>query len=64
MDALIVSGHPPDAVWGYTPRQISAWLQVIVWRKKEDTAQSLSVGALAARGDPKEVKKAYKELLR
>lgn len=55
-------GHPPAAVWDYTPRQIAGFLHFAGKRRKRETAEALSIGAMAARGDPKELKKQIKEL--
>ena len=59
---LIVSGHPPSVVWDYTPRQISGYVLLIGKRHKNEAARDLSIYTLASRGDPKDVKKQFKEL--
>jgi hypothetical protein len=44
-------------VWNYTPRQIQAYLFIAGRRRKAEAAEQLSIGSMAARGDPKAVKK-------
>lgn len=56
---MIASGHPN--AFDYTPRQIAGFLYFVMERKKREAAQHLSIGALASRGDPKEVKKTLKD---
>jgi len=51
-------------VWGYTPRQISGWLYFAARRKRMEAAETLSLHTLASRGDPKDLKKQHKELLK
>lgn len=52
-------GH--GAAWDYTPRQISGFLFYARAREKREAAQALGIGAMAARGEPREVKKTLKE---
>lgn len=54
-------GHPAADVWDYTPRRIAGFLFFARKRLKSEAAQSLSIGAMAARGDPKDVKKRLQE---
>jgi hypothetical protein len=62
VEQLIASGHPPAAVWNYTPRQIAGFLFFSSKRKNREDASKLSIGAMAARGDPKDVKKQVEKL--
>jgi hypothetical protein len=55
-------GHPVEAVFGYTPKRIAGFLHFARLRKARDAAESLQLAALAARGDPKDIKKAVKDL--
>lgn len=57
-------GHPPDAVWSYTPRQITGFLKYAARRRKQDMPHQLWLGAMASRGDPKEITKLVKEAAR
>lgn len=54
-------GHQAADVWEYTPRRIAGYLYFARRRQKFEAAQSLSIGAMAARGDEKELKKRLKE---
>jgi len=51
-------------VWTYTPRRIAAFLNLAHRRMGREAAQALSIGALAARGDAKEIRRQHKELTR
>jgi len=51
-------------VWGYTPRRIAGFLKLAHRRMGWEAAQRLSLSALAARGDPKEIRRQHKELTR
>ena len=55
-------GHASGDVWGYTPRRIAGFLRVADARKSRESADRLALHALAARGDPKEVKRQHKVL--
>jgi hypothetical protein len=55
-------GHGSNDVWGYTPRRIAGFLRVAHARESQEKADSLALQALAARGEPKEVKRQHKEL--
>ena len=57
-------GHSPAAVWDYTPRRITGFLKLAYRRMARNAAQSLSLNTLAARGDPREVKRQFRELIR
>lgn len=55
-------GHPPDAVWNYTPRQIAGFLSFAAARLKREQVRDLAVGFSAARGKPQDVKQQMKDL--
>jgi hypothetical protein len=55
-------GHPPDVVWGYTPRVLKGFLYFAGQRKKQEMANDISVGAMASRGGKEELKKTLKDL--
>jgi hypothetical protein len=55
-------GHGSQDVWSYTPRQIAGFLKVAQARVSKERADSLALQALAARGEPKEVKRLLREL--
>ena len=61
---MIVAGHDPEGVWTYTPRRVAAFLKLAHRRLGREAAQALSIGALAARGDAREIRRQYKELTR
>jgi hypothetical protein len=64
IEFLIANGHREDAVWNYTPRQLKAFVALAERRRKRERAEELSLQFLAARGDPKVVKKALKDFER
>jgi hypothetical protein len=41
-------------VWGYTPRQASAYLRLAQIRREHEAAERLAIAALAARGNPED----------
>ncbi len=45
-----------------TPRRAGAWLYHAEVQRRRELADEVSVMAMASRGDPKELKKAIKEL--
>ncbi|MDK1386377.1 hypothetical protein QN224_13255 [Sinorhizobium sp. 8-89] len=55
-------GHPPAAVWSYTPRQIAGFLHFAAVRMKREQAIDLATGFNAARGKPQDVSKRIREL--
>jgi hypothetical protein len=57
-------GHRPSDVWKYTPRRIAAFLFIAEKRRNQERIEAIHIGAMAARGDPKEVKKFLKGLER
>lgn len=55
-------GHPPQAVWSYTPRRIVSFLWFARTRINRERAVAIADGAAASRGDPKELTKTLKQL--
>ena len=51
-------------MWDYTPRRIAGFLKLAHKRLGREAAQMLSISALAARGDAKEIRRQHKELIR
>jgi hypothetical protein len=51
-------------VWGYTPRQIEAYIFIATLRHKRELAESLGMMTMAARGDPDDIQKQIRELER
>ena len=64
VEELIAAGHDPEGVWTYTPRRIAGFLRLAHRRLGREAAQMLSIGALAARGDAREIRRQHKELTR
>ncbi|WP_164779074.1 hypothetical protein, partial [Mesorhizobium sp. M7A.F.Ca.CA.001.08.2.1] len=62
IERLIAEGHSPAEVWRYTPRQIVGFIGFAARRRNHDAAATLALGALAARGDPKDLKKQIADL--
>lgn len=58
---MIAAGHPPAVVWKYTPRQMHAFLFIAGKRRERERRELLALHALAARGDPKAVRKQLKD---
>lgn len=54
-------GHAPADVWSYTPKQIAGFQRLAAVRRRRDAAEQLSINTMAARGEPREVKKRLKE---
>lgn len=44
-------------LWDCTPRELVGWMYFSSRVKKRRQAEDLAIGAMAARGDPKAVKK-------
>ena len=55
-------GHPPAAVWSYTPRQIAGFLHFASIRRRRERADALATGFNASRGKPQDVKQQLKDL--
>jgi hypothetical protein len=64
IETLIAWGHPPQAVWSYTFRQMSAYIELGQARRRLEQAQDLSLATLAARGREEDLKKTHGELIR
>lgn len=54
-------GHPPAAVWKYTPRQMHAFLFIASKRHQREQREYLALTAMASQGDPKAIQKALKD---
>ena len=61
---MIASGHSPRDVWGYTFRQMAAFIALGESRRKLEQANTLSLSTLAARGKEDDLKKTHQELTR
>jgi hypothetical protein len=61
---LIAAHYPRAEVWGMTPREIAGSLYFAERRKKRQAAERLALSALAARGEPRELKKQIADLRR
>jgi hypothetical protein len=55
-------GHSYADAVDYTPRQMAAFFWLGQQRRKREQSSALSIGALAARGEPKAIKKLQREL--
>lgn len=55
-------GHPPAAVWSYTPRRIVGFLHFAALRRKREMARDLVTTFNASRGKPQDVKRTLKDL--
>ncbi len=62
IEALIAYGHPPSAVWEYTPKQLRAWLEFAERRKQREMHDAIVVGALSSQAEGKVIKKQLKLL--
>jgi len=58
---LIAAGHPPAAVWHYTPRQMQAFLFIASRRRQREQRELLALYAMATRGEAKNIKKALRD---
>lgn len=54
-------GHPPSAVWDYSPRQTAAYMQFAIEDRQRELRELLAIMAMAARGDPRAIEKALKD---
>jgi hypothetical protein len=61
-DLLVEANYPPDDIWEMTPRQMNAALHFAGKRRRLRQAERLSLHALAAQGDGKEIEKQIKRL--
>jgi hypothetical protein len=57
-------GHSPCDVWDYTPREVAGFLDFARRRKKLESADLLSLHAVAACGDGEAIKSQHRDLLR
>ncbi len=64
IDALIGANYPPADVWAMTPRQIAGSLYFARRRRQREAAENLALTALAARGEPRELKRQLDQLNR
>ena len=64
IDALIGANYPPADVWAMTPRQIAGSLYFARRRRQREAAEQLALSALAARGEPRELKRQIETLRR
>ena len=51
------ANYPPADVWAMTPRQITGSLHFVRRRRAREAAEQPALGTLAARGEPREVKR-------
>jgi hypothetical protein len=61
---LIAANYPRAEVWAMTPREIAASLYFAERRRKREAAEQLALNALAARGEPRVLKKRIEDLQR
>lgn len=61
---MILWNHRPEAVWQMTPQQVAAWVSLGHDREAADRANRLADGFGAARGEPREVERTIRELMR
>jgi hypothetical protein len=64
IETLIAWGHSPRDVWGYTLRQMDAFMQLGQARRNIEMSQDLALHSLAARGKQEDLTKTHKELTR
>ena len=55
-------GHASEEIWDYTPRRIAGFLRMAHARESQERVDSLAFQALAARGDPQELRRQHKLL--
>ena len=61
---MIAANYPCAEVWAMTPREIAASLYFAERRRKREAAEQLALSALAARGEPRALKKQIEDLQR
>jgi hypothetical protein len=61
---LIGANYPPADVWEMTPLQIAGALYFARRRRQHEAAERLAMGALAARGEVREVKRQIEQMQR
>jgi len=57
----VAAGHPPTAVWQYTPRQMQAYLFIASRRRQRENRELLALYAMATRGESKDIRKALRD---
>jgi len=57
----MVWGHPPEALWSYTPKQAAAWAVLGFARDRAEKSEQLKIAAMAARGKEDSLKATLKE---
>ena len=57
----MAAGHPPTAVWQYTPRQMQAYLFIASRRRQRENRELLALYAMATRGEGKDIRKALRD---
>ncbi len=58
---MIAAGHPPDAVWQYTPRQMAGFLYFANRRRERELKESLAMQTMAHRGDGKDIQRMLRD---
>lgn len=53
IEQLIAAGHPIDAVWKYTPRQLAAYVELAYRRRMGLLIEQFGIMQTAAQGDAK-----------
>lgn len=64
IEQLIACNHRLSDVLEYTPRMLFAFVELSGRRKAREAAEQMALQAIAARGEPKDFKKAQEELLK
>lgn len=62
VERCIKNNHPEDVAWGYSPRQLKGWMDLMDRREMGERAEFISSVAAAQSSDPKALKKLIKEL--
>jgi len=57
----VAAGHPPAAVWQYTPRQMQAYLFIAGRRRMREQKELLALYAMATRGESRDIRKALRD---
>lgn len=61
---MIKAGHPPAAVWDYSPRQLQTFALIEARQRAGELAELLSLHTLAMHGKPKAVQIQVKRWLK
>jgi hypothetical protein len=59
---LIAAGHPPAAVWHYTPREIAGFLGLARARRRRGLGEQLAIAAAGQRAEPKALQRLLQRL--